>query len=309
MWEDNFNKNALELLMENKPIFKRIALMGRHYSNHIEETLSAVDEFLSGLEYPIIYDHETAQRLSYPVKSVSLNDLHSHCDLLIVVGGDGSLLQAAKIAVAQSLPVLGVNRGRLGFLTDVYPHELEVIAEVLEGHYQEEQRFLLSAEIQHKNKAIAKVEALNEIVLSPGDVAHMLEFTITVGGQFVCDLRADGLIVATPTGSTAYALSGGGPILHPALNAMVLVPMFPHTLSNRPLVVDADSQLIVEIMTNNTSASFVTGDGQKRIPIALGDSLHIQKKPQTLRLIHPHSYQYFQTLRSKLGWQTKNLAV
>jgi len=295
--------------MKPSPVFKRVALMGRHQPNHIEETLRAIDEFLTVRQYPIVYDIETAQRLSYPVTSVPLENLHLHCDLLIVVGGDGSLLQAAKIAVAQSLPVLGVNRGRLGFLTDVYPHELAAIAEVLEGNYQEEQRFLLRAEICHENTRIASVEALNEIVLSPGNVAHMIEFEIMVGGQFVCDLRADGLIVATPTGSTAYALSGGGPILHPALNAVVLVPMFPHTLSNRPLVVDADSHLVIQITANNEAVPFVSGDGQKRIPIELGDSLCIQKKAQTLRLIHPRSYQYFQTLRSKLGWQSKTPAV
>jgi NAD+ kinase len=137
----------------------------------------------------------------------------------------------------------------------------------------------------------------------------MIEFEIIIDGQSVCDLRADGLIVATPTGSTAYALSGGGPIVHPGLNAVVLVPMFPHTLSNRPLVVDANSQLAIQITTNNEAVPFVSGDGQKRIPIALGDTLCIQKKVQTLRLIHPRGYQYFQTLRSKLGWQNKNPTV
>ncbi len=295
--------------MKNTSPFKRIALMGRHHANHVQETLCAIDAFLTVRKYPIVYDADTAERLSYQVKSVPLDELSQHCDLLIVVGGDGSLLQAAKIAAAQSLPVLGVNRGRLGFLTDVYPHELSAIAEVLEGHYQEELRFFLRADVLHDEKSIASVEALNEIVLSPGNVAHMIEFEIMVGGEFVCDLRADGLIVATPTGSTAYALSGGGPILHPALNAIVLVPMFPHTLSNRPLVVDADSQLVIQITTNNEAHPFVSGDGQKRLPIALGDSLRIQKKTEILRLIHPPGYQYFQTLRSKLGWQNKNPTI
>lgn len=295
--------------MKNQSAFKRIALMGRHHANHVEETLHAIDDFLTARKYPVVYDEETAKRLSYSVNAVPLEDLSQHCDLLIVVGGDGSLLQAAKVAVAQSLPVLGVNRGRLGFLTDVYPHELQAITAVLEGDYLEEPRFLLRAEIFREQQSIATLEALNEIVLSPHNVAHMIEFEIMVGGQFVCDLRADGLIVATPTGSTAYALSGGGPILHPALNALVLVPMFPHTLSNRPLVVDADSHLIIQITANNEALPFVSGDGQKHIPIAAGDSLCIQKKAHTLRLIHPRGYQYFQTLRTKLGWQSKNLVT
>lgn len=292
-------------MFKNTP-FHRIALMGRHYPDRIEWTLRALYDFLTERRYPVVCDQDTASRLSFPILCVPINELHAHCDLLIVVGGDGSLLQAAKIAVAQSLPVLGVNRGRLGFLTDVYPQQLTVIEQVLKGDYQEEERFLLRAEILHQNTITASVEALNEIVLSPGDVAHMIEFEVMIGGRFVCDLRADGLIVATPTGSTAYALSGGGPILEPALNAIVLVPMFPHTLSNRPLVVDADSQLVIEITPNNEATPFVSGDGQKRLSIALGDTLRIQKKAQRLRLIHPRNYEYFQTLRSKLGWQSRH---
>jgi len=292
--------------MKNNTVFRRIALMGRHHTNHIGDTLLALYEFLTAQHYPVVCDPETAARMSCAIQTVPLDTLHEHADLLIVVGGDGSLLQAAKIAVAQSLPVLGVNRGRLGFLTDIYPQELEIITQVLQGDYQEERRFLLQSEIRHQNTALSRIEALNEIVLSPGNVSHMIDFEINVDGQFVCDLRADGLIVATPTGSTAYALSGGGPILHPALNAMVLVPMFPHTLSNRPLVISSDSQLRIDITLNNEAVPFVSGDGQKRTPIALGDSLTIQKAQQALRLIHPRSYQYFQTLRSKLGWQNKN---
>lgn len=292
-------------MKKNQP-FHRVALMGGHRHNHVEETLRALQQLLSRLNVPVVFERETAQRLQGAEnQSVPVERLQEACDLLIVVGGDGSLLQAAKIAIGQSLPVLGVNRGRLGFLTDVYPQDLAVIEQVLAGDYLEEQRFLLRAEIKHGDTVLDSLEALNEIVLSPGNVSHMIEFEVRVDGRLVCDLRADGLIVATPTGSTAYALSGGGPILHPALNAMVLVPMFPHTLSNRPLVLDADSRLIIPIALNNEATPLVSGDGQKRIPIALGDSLCIQKTAQSLRLIHPRDYQYFQTLRTKLGWQSK----
>lgn len=286
--------------------FHRVALMGGHRHDHILDTLLALYEFLTARHYPVIFDEETAKRLSLAVKGVPITHLGEVSDLLIVVGGDGSLLQAAKIALAQSLPVLGVNRGRLGFLTDIYPQELDVIENILQGEYQEEQRFLLHGEIRHGGQVLESLEALNEIVLSPGNVAHMIEFEVMVGEQFVCDLRADGLIVATPTGSTAYALSGGGPILHPGLNAVVLVPMFPHTLSNRPLVVNADNELAIQITLNNEATPFVSGDGQKRMPIALGDALYIRKAARSLRLIHPRGYQYFQTLRTKLGWQSKN---
>ncbi len=292
--------------MNKLATFRRIALMGGQRHDHIAETLLALHEFLTARGYPVLFDAETAGRLSIMVDSAPIAQLGRVCDLLIVVGGDGSLLQAAKIATAQSLPVLGVNRGRLGFLTDIYPQELGVIEQILQGEYQEEQRFLLHAEIRHDNGVLEGLDALNEIVLSPGNVAHMIEFEVMISEQFVCDLRADGLIVATPTGSTAYALSGGGPILHPGLHAMVLVPMFPHTLSNRPLVIGADNELIIQITLNNEATPFVSGDGQKRIPIALGDTLHIRKATQELRLIHPRNYQYFQTLRMKLGWQSKN---
>lgn len=290
-----------------KPTFQRIVLMGGRRQDAVQETLLALREFLQGRGYSVAFDETTTSWLPGSESGVAINQLHETCDLLIVVGGDGSLLQAAKIAIAQSLPVLGVNRGRLGFLTDVYPQEFEKIEQVLQGEYHEERRFLLHAEIHHQNEVTERWEALNEIVLSPGNVAHMIDFEVAVNEQFVCDIRADGLIVATPTGSTAYALSGGGPILHPALNAMVMVPMFPHTLSNRPLVVDGDSKVSIYITLNNEATPFVSADGQKRVPIALGDTLLIRKHPQQLRLIHPRDYQYFQTLRSKLGWQSKQV--
>lgn len=295
-------------MIEKKPTFKRIALMGRHHPDRIGETLKALHGFLTAHDYPVIYDQDTAHQLPFPVQSVDVGELSAHCDLLIVVGGDGSLLHAAKIATAQSLPVLGVNRGRLGFLTDIYPHELRQIEAVLSGNYDEEQRFLLQCELQRDNSVITVIDALNEIILSPENIAQMIEFEVMVGDQFVCDLRADGLIVATPTGSTAYALSAGGPILEPSLNAIVLVPMFPHTLSNRPLVIDADASLTIRIMSDSKAIPFISSDGQERIPVMASDSLVIRKKAKRLRLIHPKTYEYFKTLRSKLGWQSRHSA-
>ncbi len=286
--------------------FKRIALMGRSRNNHIEETLLALYAYLTQHDYVVVFEQETLNRLSIASVSAGIGSdrLHEAADLIIVVGGDGSILQAAKIAVPQSLPVLGVNRGRLGFLTDIYPHEFHKILAVLRGNYLEEQRFLLTAYIQHQKTTVATVEALNEVVLSPGDVAHMIEFMVWVDERFVCDFRADGLIISTPTGSTAYALSGGGPILHPGLNAVVLVPMFPHTLSNRPIVVSADSKITIHISENNESTPQISADGKKRISVQLGDTVLIHKVAQLLRLIHPQDYSYFETLRAKLRWQS-----
>ncbi len=293
-------------MIKKNPSFKRIALMGRHDRDPIQETLIALHEFLTLRNCPVVYDHETASRLPFKINSVSIEMLAQHCDLLIVVGGDGSLLQAAKIAVAQSLPVLGVNRGRLGFLTDIYPHELATIEAVLNGEYQAENRFLLQCHVYREDHVIASIDAVNEIVLSPDSIAHMIEFEVMVNKRFVCDLRADGLIIATPTGSTAYALSGGGPIVEPSLNAIVLVPMFPHTLTNRPLVIDANAHLTIHITSHNDIIPFISGDGQKCMSIERSDRLILQKHASPLKLIHPQTYDYFETLRSKLNWQSRH---
>lgn len=282
--------------------------MGSQRIAEIRESLLALYGYLLAQGYHVVFEADTAQRLASqdPLPAVLGESLHQHSEILLVIGGDGSLLQAAQIAIDQQLPVLGINRGRLGFLTDMYPHEFDKIQQVLQGAYQQELRFMLTASVIHQNRTTTHTQALNEIVLSPGDISHMIEFGISVDQQFVCELHADGLIVSTPTGSTAYALSAGGPIVHPGLNAMILVPMFPHTLSNRPLVIDANSTVTIKIDETNVAAPYLSGDGKKRISLYRGDILEIAKKPTPLRLIHPLDYHYFDTLRIKLGWQSKN---
>lgn len=288
--------------MEKNQPFRKIVLIGRQRSDGIESTLLGLFHYLVAKGYDVNFELETAEALTqekFPgIKSSQLKD---KAELLIVIGGDGSLLHAAKIAMQNDLPVLGINRGRLGFLTDMYPGEYQKIEQVLQGNYHEESRFLLKAALN--NQAII---ALNEIVISPGNIGHMIEFDIAINNKFVCGQRADGLILSTPTGSTAYALSAGGPILHPALNAFVLVPMFPHTLTNRPLVVDANSEVTIAISPNNVVIPFLSSDGQQQFQIPLGESLHVKKHEQVLRLIHPFDYNYFETLRVKLGWQTRH---
>lgn len=283
--------------------FNRIAIIGRQRLENIQETLASLYHYLKAHGYHVFFELETGRQLSFiqPNECIPCEQLATACELLLVVGGDGSLLHAAHIAVDQSLPVLGINRGRLGFLTDIYPHEFSKIEQVLNGHYVEEKRFLLAADINQPGSA--PIQALNEIVLSQGNSGHMLEFSISIDQQAVCEFRSDGLIISTPTGSTAYALSGGGPILHPTLNAMVLVPMFPHTLSNRPLVIDGGSQLTIHISASNKAAPYLTGDGQQPMNVPLPGEVLIKKKAKFLSLIHPLDYNYYQTLRSKLGWQ------
>lgn len=292
--------------MKKQKPFLRVALIGRQRHDGVEGTLIDLYEHLLALGVPVVFEAETALGLtSRQIEGVPKESLKKHCDLLIVVGGDGSLLHAAHIAVPQGLPVLGVNRGRLGFLTDVRPGEFGKIERILSGDYHEEERFMLSGVIQSGHKIAKPFYALNEIVLSPGKIAHMIEFVVMIDDQFVYDQKADGLIIATPTGSTAYALSGGGPILHPSLNAVVVVPMFPHTLSNRPIVLDANSRIAIKIPENSGAFSFVSGDGQKCFDVTPGDILFVEKRSECLRLIHPLDYSYYETLRAKLRWQNR----
>jgi NAD+ kinase len=228
------------------------------------------------------------------------------CDLVIVVGGDGSLLGAARALSPSHVPVLGVNRGNLGFLTDISPADIEEkVAEVLEGKYTVESRFLLDLVVKRAGEPIGEGTALNDIVLHPGKATRMIQFELYIEGQFVYTQRSDGLIVATPTGSTAYSLSGGGPIMSPKLDALVLVPMFPHTLSSRPIVVDGNSELKLVISDNNKTYPTVSCDGQLSFSLAPGDVITIHKKPHKLKLLHPLNYDFYRTCREKLGWGTR----
>jgi len=284
--------------------FQNILLMGRPGVPGVPATLLALMDYLQSLNIELMVEKTTSPMMGkHKLNVINSNKIPDSCDLIIVVGGDGSLLNAAHIALPHHLPVLGINRGRLGFLTDIHPDELTKISAILNGHYQEEKRFLLETKLIHKEKIISENVALNDVVLLPGDVAQMIEFDVFVNDEFVCTQRADGIIVATPTGSTAYALSGGGPIMHPSLNAVVLVPMFPHTLSSRPVVIDADNRIDICISDNNETSPYVSCDGQTRVAIPPGGKIQIQKKPELLRLIHPMDYHYFSTLREKLGWE------
>jgi len=223
--------------------------------------------------------------------------------VIMVVGGDGSLLGAARLGADQNLPVLGINRGTLGFLTDIPPDDLPLIQEVLKGNYQAEERFLLQAQVAHDSQHEAPMIAVNDFVLLPGDKAQMITFDLYINGYFAYNLRADGLIVATPTGSTAYALSGGGPILHPNLDAIVLVPLCPHTLSSRPIVVTSDSDIRIHISDSNYTIPQISHDGHRRIPVPIGANISVTRHAKSFRLIHPLNYNYFHTLSTKLHWK------
>ena len=286
--------------------FKRIAIVGCNHKLKSSQSIQALAKFLIKNQYDIVLEQQTAdsaQTTHYP--TCQAQDLSQHADIIIVVGGDGSLLHAAQLALRQNLPIIGINRGTLGFLTDIHPNELEVIHPMLQGQYQLEQRFLLEANLQPKHQDQRTVIALNDVVLMPGQIAHMLDFKLSINQQFVCHQRADGLIIATPTGSTAYALSAGGPIVHPGLGAITLVPMLPHKLSSRPLVVDHNSHIEIQVESSKNSAPCISYDGIETIAIEHESLITIKRLPQVLKLLHPIHYDYFHTLRSKLGWEIK----
>src|SRR5690554_2454517 len=288
------------------PGFRNIGLIGRLGSNKVVETLKRLMRYLDEHNYQVIVEARTAGvMLGHGFQEADLKMLAEICDLVIVVGGDGSLLGAARAMAKTGVPVLGVNRGRLGFLTDILPEEVEEkVAEVLAGKFTSERRFLLDAEVYREGELIGSADGLNDVVLHPGKSARMIEFDLYIEGQFVYNQRSDGLIVATPTGSTAYALSGGGPIMHPKLDALVLVPMFPHTLSSRPIVVDGKSEIKIVIDPDLSIYPTISCDGQADIPCAPGDSITIRKKAHKLKLIHPKGHNFYEICRTKLGWSS-----
>ncbi len=286
--------------------FKTVGIIGRVKNPGVKDTLVTLIKYLRSLQHDFFIEAETAEHLddaSLPI--IERREIGKRCDLLIVIGGDGSMLNAAHCVVNNGTPVLGINRGSLGFLTDILPTQLEKIKEILNGKYVLEKRFLLSAEIILQNEKLGDDDALNEVALIPNTTPHMIEFEIYIDEQFVCSQNSDGLIIATPTGSTAYALSGGGPILHPGLDAIVLVPMFPHTLSSRPIVIEGNRKINILVSPNNTTTPRLSCDGQDYINTPPGSNIAIYKKTRHLHLIHPVEYNYYETLRSKLHWGKK----
>ena len=287
--------------------FRNIGIVGRMGSVKVVESLRQLKQYLTANNYHVIIEEDTSTMIpGHGLQVASKKLLGEICDLVIVVGGDGSLLGAARELAKSKIPILGVNRGRLGFLTDISPSDLEErLARVLEGDYIEESRFLLDGHVERNGQPLGDGSALNDVVLHPGKSTRMIGFDLFIDGHFVYSQRSDGLIVATPTGSTAYSLSAGGPIMHPKLDAVVLVPMFPHTLSSRPIVVDGKSEIKLVIGETNETYPQVSFDGQMNIACAPGDIIRITKKPFKIRLIHPTDHNFYATCRDKLGWASE----
>jgi len=237
---------------------------------------------------------------------VAETELAERVDLVVAIGGDGTLLHAARHVAVRGVPLLGINRGRLGFLTDISPeHMFDAIDAILAGNYLEEKRLMLNAQIAD-GSSHSRLVALNDVVLQKGETGRMLDFITTVDGSYVNTHRGDGLIVATPTGSTAYALSCGGPIIQPNVDALVMVPICPHTLSDRPLVLKLTSSIEVQVETDAGSPAQVVCDGEPLGRIDSGEVLRIGLADETVTLLHPRDYNYYELLRSKLNWGRAN---
>ncbi|ONG04380.1 NAD(+) kinase [Aeromonas hydrophila] len=288
--------------------FKTIALIGKPHHEGANQTLTGLHQYLTTRGFRVLVESRVAHALGIMDENVmDLVQLGQQADLAIVVGGDGNMLGAARVLSRFDVAVIGVNRGNLGFLTDLSPQDyLLPLEQVLCGHYKSEHRFLLEAAVYRHGERKSNNLAVNEAVLHPGKIAHMIEFEVYIDGSFMYSQRSDGIIVATPTGSTAYSLSAGGAILTPKLNAITLVPMFPHTLSSRPIVLDADSEVRLLVSPDNQDdAMQVSCDGQVTLAVHPGDEILIKKSSHKLHLVHPLDYSYFHVLRNKLGWGSK----
>ncbi|WP_018234069.1 NAD(+) kinase [Thioalkalivibrio thiocyanodenitrificans] len=288
-----------------KPHFGTVGIITKRSDERLVHILVSLIDHLLGHGCRVLLDDSARGWLEndHGCEQVDLDALGQQADLAIVIGGDGTFLAAGRAMVDHQVPLMGINIGRLGFLVDVSPHEMiSRLDEILAGEYDEDHRSLLATRVVTNGAEPVERLSLNDVVLHIHDVVRMIEFETRIDGRHVNTQRADGLVVASPTGSTAYALSGGGPILAPSLDALVLVPICPHGLSNRPLVVHGDSEVEIRVCEFNRRHAHAAFDGQNSTTLGPGDRLIVRRKKTRLRLIHPTGYDYLQILRAKLGW-------
>jgi NAD+ kinase len=285
-----------------KKSFKTIALIGKYKSPEIAGPLLELARFLRERDVEVLLDRLTASHIGdcpYPV--LALEELGARADLAIVLGGDGTMLNIARTFAPYDVALVGVNQGRLGFLTDISLDTMfETIGAMLDGKYVTEDRMLLAAEIYSGKERVFDVLAFNDVVISKGVRGSMIEFELHIDGEAIYTQRSDGLIVATPTGSTAYALSAGGPIVHPSLRVMTLVPVCPHTLSNRPIVLSRDCT--VEVVVQSADDPRAHFDSHSHFDLREGDRIVVRRYSHDIRLLHPLGHSYYAMLRQKLKW-------
>jgi NAD+ kinase len=294
MW---FNFNVMP------PAFKTVALIGRYNTAEIAESLLGLADLLQQRGCTVLIEKETAANIGRNgFTTADYAVIGERADLAVVLGGDGSMLSAARHLAAHGVPLVGVNQGRLGFMTDIaFSKMRETIELLLAGQYTIGERTMLEAQVLRGDNEIFRIQALNDIVVNKGGTGRMIEFLVHIDGQFVYDLRADGIIVATPTGSTAYALSSNGPILQPNVPGIALVPVCPHTLSNRPITV-SDRCVIEVTLKKRAVGARLHVDGQPHSELAADDKVIVRRAAHSIRFVHPPGYSYYAMLREKLHW-------
>lgn len=287
--------------------FKTIGIIGKPSDpSVIATTLSALYAFLIQHQYTVIVATDSSHFIEHSaVQSCAINRLGQYCDLVIAVGGDGTFLAAARAIVEYDIPLIGINLGRLGFLVDISPNELtDKLLPMLQGRYIQENRHLLRTKIIRDGEIIHEETAVNEVVVHRWVTPSMIELITKIDNVFLNSQRSDGLIISTPTGSTAYSLSAGGPILHPALNALVLVPLNPHTLSNRPIVINDTAEIEISFCQTKQINALVTCDHIEIPEVLISDKILIKKEPKPIRILHPEDHDFFHILREKLNWSS-----
>ena len=282
--------------------FQTIALIGKYKNPDLITPLLSLARYLQSRDIEVILDSLTASNVvGNKWVAVPMEEIGGRVDLAVVLGGDGTMLNIARKLAPFGIPLVGVNQGRLGFLTDLsIDSMMQTLGSMLDGRYIEERRLLLSVDVCRDTSILFNALALNDVAVSRGIGGNMIEFEVRINGEYVFTLRSDGLIVATPTGSTAYALSSGGPILHPSLELIALVPVSPHTLSNRPIIVGPDA--VVEILMHQTSAALVHSDSHSHFDLQEYDRVVVRRSPYMATMLHPADHSYYRMLREKLGW-------
>ena len=282
--------------------FRHVALVGKYQAQGIRDVLEDIAQFLVRQGLEVSLERETALNTGIAdFNALSVPELGKNCDMAVVVGGDGTMLGFARQLARFNLPMVGINQGRLGFITDVPIGQFaEALAPIIAGDYEEERRTMLEGNVLRDDQKIFDGFAMNDVVVSRNATASMIEVKVDIGPEFVANLRADGVIIASPTGSTAYALSAGGPILHPGIGGWLLVPIAPHDLSNRPIVLPDNLDITLEVVTGRDAS--VNFDMQSLASLMPGDRIVIRRSGHQVRFLHPRGWSYYATLRRKLHW-------
>lgn len=285
-----------------KSKFRHVALIGKYHAQGSRSALEGIAQFLGAQGCEVAVEEDTASNAgitTYPILNVA--QIGAQCDLGLVVGGDGTMLGIGRQLAQFGVPLVGINQGRLGFITDIAFEEYQTtLAPILQGHYDEDPRWMMQAKVVRDGHCVFNATAMNDVVVNRGASAGMVELRVEVDGRFVANQRADGLIIASPTGSTAYSLSAGGPLLHPSIGGWILVPIAPHNLSNRPIVLSDQGEVAVEIVAGrDASANF---DMQTLTSLLHGDRIVVRRSEHQVRFLHPVGWSYFDTLRKKLHW-------